>query len=659
MSRLTSLVPKVLLFAASAIVSALIASVVISATANNAPVSTVGNAPAYLLAGPETPSGSNVPVAFDVQPTGTPSPLPTLTPSELQAAAQALIGAQPAKWVNPTGFPRVAPVSQFDGGPLQSYNCTMASGAMLARLGSGIVTDGSTLRSLQPKQVGGTSLNDLAQALWNGYGVSYRYGLVKLDSLKALLRAGYGAVAQGAYGQVPAPLRLQKDFTGSHAIYLDGYYPGDSAHKIPEAYYVIDPLGRPWAGYEGDWWPAAVVDQFLTSFSGGDRASAMWAYPPGATPPTVINPDVLPMPPDPPSSETPSPSGSPSASGSEMPSASGSVSPSASVAPSPLATPTPAGSIPPYKFPIFAGNQPVSQAVLKEIIQAKTGGVVLTPVFDLCVHDPKPPGCPAGLVATVSLHLQPVALPPPGPAISVLFVDSPTSNTAIVGYTVNPPATSTVQFWQVGVSPSSVQSASAMSTAQIGGQTVVLARLDVVASTEYQFQVVAGSGGQAAVSTVGDFTTGAGVAQFDVSVGTAPSPTLGLGTGFSPYFHVPQGGLAPPIVPVASAGGACSATGSFNGIAFCLDPLTTLKIPSCTKATVSYALDGLAATGVVVRAYPLGGGGGVGGVVEATGPAPSGTLDVGCLASGLTYTVALSAQGDDHGVLAQQTVSVP
>ncbi len=651
MARIASLVPKLLLFVASVALSFFVASAVVGATANNAPVSTVANAPAYLLAGPDTPSGSNAPVAFDEVPSGSASPLPTLSPAQLQAAAKALIGVQPAKWVNPTGFPRVAPITQFDGGPLQSYNCTMASGAMLARLASGIVTDGSTLRSLQAKQAGGTSLNDLAQALWHGYGVSYTYGLVKLDSLKALLKAGYGAVAQGVYGQVPVALRLQKDFTGGHAIYLDGYYPGDAAHNIPEAYYVIDPLGRPWSGYEGDWWPATAVDQFLTAFSGGDRASAMWAYPPGGTPPTVVNPDVLPMPPDPPAPETPSGSAAPS--GSAVPSAPASVGPSAA-APS-----SPAGSTPPYIGPIFAGDQAVIQAVLQEIQQPQTSGVVLAPVFDFCLRSPRPPGCPSGLPATVTLHIPPGGFPPPGPSVNVVFVDSPTSNMAIVGYTVDPPTTSDVRFWQVGLSPSSVMSASAMSTAQIGGQTVVLARLDVAAGTHYQFQVVAGSGGSAAESAVGDFTTGAGVAQFDVTMGSAPSPSLGLGTGYSPYFHVPQGGMAPPIVPLASAGASCSAKGSFNGVAFCLDPITTLTLASCTKATVTYTLVGLAATAVVVRAYPEGGGGGVGGVVEATGAAPSGTLDVGCLASGLTYTIALSAQGDDHGVLAQRTISVP
>ena len=658
MARLASLLPKIALFAVSMLVGGFVASVAVNASSSTGPQTTVGNAPAYLLAGPDTPSGTNVPVAFNATPSGSPAALPTLSPKQLQAAAKALIGAKPAKWVNPTGFARITPITQFDNGPLQNFNCTMASGAMLARLASGIVTNGSTLRSLQAKQVGGTNLNDLAQALWHGYGVAYHYGLVKQESLKSLLKAGYGAVVQGIYGQVPIQLRLQKDFTGGHAIYLDGYYPGDPAHNIPEAYYVVDPLGHPYAGYEGDWWPAAAVDRFLSAFSGTDRASAMWAYPPGGKPPAVVNPDVLPMPPDPPPTEAPSASPSSSSSPSSSASESPSPSPSATESPSASPSPGPPGSIPPYTGPIFVGDEPVYSAILAEIQAARDGAVQFAPFLDVCLRDPKPPGCPTGFEATVTLHLPPAAIISPGPSISVLFVDAPTSNMAIVGYTVDPATTSDVQFWEVGLSPASVHSASAMTTTVIDGQTVVLARLDVAANTEYQFQVAAGSGTAAAVSPVGDFTSGAGVSQFDVTVGSVPSPSLGLGTGFSPYLHVPQGALVPPLVPLASAAG-CTNTGSYNGVSFCLDPVTTLTLASCTQATVAYTLDGLAAVGVVVRAYPQGGSSGVGGIVEATGPAPSGTLQLGCLTSGLSYTVALSAQGDDHGVLAQRTITVP
>ncbi|MCJ7710248.1 MAG: hypothetical protein MUQ32_05395, partial [Chloroflexi bacterium] len=47
------------------------------------------------------------------------------------------------------------------------------------------------------------------------------------------------------------------------------------------------------------------------------------------------------------------------------------------------------------------------------------------------------------------------------------------------------------------------------------------------------------------------------------------------------------------------------------------------------------------------------------GALEASGALPSGDVSVGCLASGLTYRIVLDAIGDDRGVLAVETVTVP
>jgi hypothetical protein len=49
----------------------------------------------------------------------------------------------------------------------------------------------------------------------------------------------------------------------------------------------------------------------------------------------------------------------------------------------------------------------------------------------------------------------------------------------------------------------------------------------------------------------------------------------------------------------------------------------------------------------------------VDGILEVEGPADSGEVAVGCLASGLTYTVALQAIGHDGGILASTQVDVP
>ncbi len=179
-------------------------------------------------------------------------------------------GFRPA-WLAATGFPRVVPITQFDGGPLQNSNCTMAAGAMLARLGFGIVATGSQLRALQPDQEGGTSLADLEVAI-ERYGVSFSRAPISALQLRALLYAGAGAVIQGIYGVVPVDLRLQKDFTSGHAIYLDGFRPASA--DGPAAFYVIDPLGP---GYRGGWWPADVVEAF------GPRSAAAPSTPRGTS----------------------------------------------------------------------------------------------------------------------------------------------------------------------------------------------------------------------------------------------------------------------------------------------------------------------------------------------------------------------------------------
>ena len=102
---------------------------------------------------------------------------------------------------------------------------------------------------------------------------------------------------QGIYGEIPAGLRLQKDFTGGHAIYLDGYYPGNpsAASRRPTSSSTRWAARTP--GYQGDWWPAEIVDKFALAFGGG-ADPAMWAFPPGGVPPEVVGPDVVPIPPD-------------------------------------------------------------------------------------------------------------------------------------------------------------------------------------------------------------------------------------------------------------------------------------------------------------------------------------------------------------------------
>ena len=197
-----------------------------------------------------------------------------------------------APWLNPAGHPRIHPITQFDGGPLANANCTMASGAMLARLAFGIVTTGSQLRALQPDQVGGSSLADLEVSI-EKFGVHFNRAAISPLQLRALMYAGAGAEIQGTYGIIPYELRLQKNFLDGHAIYLDGFRPASAAG--PAAYYVIDPLGHAGSGYQGAWWPADIVEAFALDFGGGSIYTA-WAFPGGGTPTQYpqLPPDAVP-----------------------------------------------------------------------------------------------------------------------------------------------------------------------------------------------------------------------------------------------------------------------------------------------------------------------------------------------------------------------------
>jgi hypothetical protein len=403
------------------------------------------------------------------------------------------------------------------------------------------VASGSALRNLQDDKDGGTDLNDLNTALWRGYGFTHSTGMLKPSQLKSLLQEGYGAVVQGDYSKIARALRLQKDFLGGHAIYLDGYYPGNPDKGIPEAYYVIDPLGRPHSGYEGDWWPASMVDTFGTAFGGGGRIPAMWGYPPGGVPPVIDDPDVLPI---------PHGGGGGNNGGSKA-----TPKPGESAAPSgsPVITIEP-GDVPPVTP---AGDTPVDDTDL--------GGVILIPILTICLVDPPPAGCPDGVEATFEFDPGPIVEVAPGPTVTVVFVDSDRPNHAIVGFTVDPPAPATVQFWQHDGSPATVGTPTSMSSVTLFGTTVLLANLDVLAATTYDFQAIAGSGVSVGKSEIGQFTTGNGVETFDVALSQAASPTFELGEGLSPYLHLAPNAYARPMVPLADlGGGSCGGSAEFG-----------------------------------------------------------------------------------------------
>ena len=633
MAALAGLGPKLAVFLVAMIVGGSVAYVGAATLGRAGPVSVAVGAPEFLL-GDAGDEGA-VLAAFDlVDAQQGATAVAGLPPADLALAAAALLGSGPVTSLNPLGFPRVPPVTQFDGGPLASANCTLAAGAMLARLGFGIVTTGSILRTLQDDQAGGTGLDDLNTAVFHGYGVSFNTGLITPTQLKNLLAAGYGAVIQGDYGQIPPALRLQPGFTNPHAIYLDGYYPGSGS--TPPAYYVIDPIGH--GAYDGDWWPASVVDAFGLGFGSGGRIAAAWAFPPGGTPPDVVGPDVLPLPPsgDGPG-ETPAPG----------------ESPGPSVPPPPeLAEPGDITvSIPEFDPPV---------------VDAEIGGIDLIPILTVCLFEPKPPGCPGGIEGVFEFPI-PIFQFPLGPDIEILFVDSDRPNHVLVGFTTDPASPVDVRSWEADGSPAMIEGPTSMSALDLFGTTVYTARLDLLASTTYHFRVVAGDGLFASHSPIGSFTTGNGVAAFDVALASLANPVLDIGIGLSPYLHLAEGAFVQPYIraDIGSPSPGCLArTIEFGDVPYCL-PGSGSYSDACQVANVSYELVGVETSAVLVRAYPGAaaelpdGTPTLDGILEAEGPPGSGEVGVGCLVSGLTYTIALDAVGDAQGALVARTIVVP
>ncbi len=472
----------------------------IAAATQSGPVSTAHAGPANLYTGNDPGDGT----AFGVIPV----PPPSLTPLDappfdqgIQLAtytgtpqpSAAASGGASAPWWTSGDHSRVPPITQFDGGPEQRANCLLASGAMLARLAFGIVTTGSQLRRLQSRPTGGTTLGNLNEAVSRGWGITFAMAAVTPLQFRALSYAGAGAVLIGDYAQIPVAMRLQKDFTGDHAIYVDGFRPPSSGN--PAAYYVDDPIGAPWAGYRGGWWPADIVEQFAKSFGSGNMVTA-WAFAGGTTPPAhfpVLPPDAYPS-----SSGGPEPSSSPGASPE--------ASPSASPSPSPVPLPSPGDTVaaPP------AGDDgpviPVEVSGLTRVI-AGFGDASIIVQLGLCLGVPVPPYCPPGVPVQFpigGLHGPLPAKPPP--PIDLLYANVPQPGVVQVIFQATGGQAS-FDYWPTdGSGP--VQHATSVEGATLGGKPVWLATFPVQAGGAYEFAAGMTGIGVAGISKIGSITLG-------------------------------------------------------------------------------------------------------------------------------------------------------
>ena len=631
MTKLSGILPKLGVFLVAAVIGGSIAYIATSAINRPQLAPTAGEAPDFTM----TSVDSGTIVAFDlIDAKQDPTILAGLSTGDLGAAADALLDDDPPAGTTPLGYPRVPFISQFDGSAFANANCTLASGAMLARLAFGIVTTGGILRTLQFDQDGGTDLHDLNTAVYRGYGGNFHVGGLQIRQLRNVLRSGGAAVVQGIYGVLSPVVKIDQDGGYPHAIFLDAFYAGDA--DTPAAYYVMDPLGR--GSYNGGWWPAEELEDFALAFSGSDRIAAAWAFPPGGVPPPeIVDPDV------------------PSLPGGEPEDA-----PAAGASP----TPVPSGGLPEGVEP--GDEPPPDPPVLDDppvLTPAEVADVDLIPFLTACIVDPPPEGCPEGVDAVFD-HPPPILHVDLGPDISVLAVDSDEPNVAFVAFQVDSPAPVDVTFWEADGTPPEIDSASSIAAFALPSGTTFMARLDVLAGTDYHFQVLAGDGIFASTSPVGSFTTGDGVKQFDVALASVADPTFELGTGFSPYVHLAVDAFAPPLYELGDTSPSlCLAVIEFGGDPYCQDDSPPDGV-GCQSAVVKYELLGIAASSVLVQAFPVETGETDGdptldGILEASGPAGSGEVSVGCLASGLTYTIALDALGDPAGILASKEITVP
>jgi hypothetical protein len=391
-----------------------------------------------------------------------------------------------APWWTPDGIPRVDHVTQFDGGRLQGVNCVMASGAMLARLGYGIVTTGSQMRSLlQPGHGGGTTFSELQQVLRSGWNVQFRVGAISPLMFRALLFAGAGAVVIVDYGSVPLNLRNQKNFDGNHAMYVDALRL--RADGSGTEMYVMDPINR----HHGDWWPAEVLERAAMDFGGGAIAAA-WAFAGGIVPHGNY-------PPVPPAEMQPRGDQQPGQHKPTDPPIAASPAPSASAEPivdEPIGDPAPPEP-PPDPGDLGSQGTPTED------------GYGIDFFLGLCVSANKPAFCPPGVPAVYpSAKAPPPTVPPliaQGP-LDLLYTDVPQPGVwrTIIGGPSN--VEPTFSYWPANGSGPALEADAVLAT--LGGKQVWMVTVPIPQAGNFAFLASTINGGVVTATDVGAISFG-------------------------------------------------------------------------------------------------------------------------------------------------------
>jgi len=242
----------------------------------------------------------------------------------------------------------------------------------------------------------------------------------------------------------------------------------------------MDPIGRTWQGYKGEWWPADDVERFATTFGGG-RIYTAWAFPGGVVP---ADHPVLPK------SAYPTATGRPgeSPSVSELPTE---PIPSGDIPPT---TDPPVGE-PPGDVPNFADFQFTS-----DIAEVKEPGV------GNCLAQPPPAGCPPGIRGFIDLGgltLAKVSVPPT-PDIRVLYADAIAPGVYQLLIEGPPGTTSDLWYWTTA----GKLRAAEIEAAMLDGKPVFVATVTIDPTTDFSFVATASGDGSRAIGTVGSLDVG-------------------------------------------------------------------------------------------------------------------------------------------------------
>lgn len=433
------------------------------------------------------PNGQGDPVGFELTPAQPKEvdPKPDnatirLANYEVPTPSQVNDPGHKAKWWSDT-VPRVPAISQFDGGPLAGSNCVMAAGAMLAELAYGVVVTASDLRANQSDQEGASSYGDLNDAMEKLFNVGFLRGLLTPVQLRALSYAGAGVVVSLNYGQIPENVRVQRSFTGNHSVYIDAFTPNGPDGR--PAYWVMDPIGKAWAGYKGGWWPAEDIERAGLARSGG-KIYATWAFAGGMVPERhkVLPPDAY-----------PGASSSPTAAPTEGPAATADPMPSGDL-PTPPNDPD-TGDLPP-EIPPWLG--PIEINTNLYIIEPKPEGLA-------CTTQPVPAGCPGGIIGVIGAGGANDPTAPPINTIDILYGTVIAPGTVQIVF--DAPAGTTGQLWTFSGTGLPILQTIAQ-PATIDGNTVSFANIAVDPSGTLSFFATATSPSYSGFSTVGTLIVG-------------------------------------------------------------------------------------------------------------------------------------------------------